>query len=326
MIHWGIIGAGKIAKRFAASLAYETDAELYAISGRNMEKMKTFQNEHPCRKIYTDFDQLLKDEQIDAVYIALPHNMHEEWAVKALHAHKAVLCEKPAVMRAEEMEQIASVSRQEKVLFMEAMKSRFEPAYIQIKELLQKDTIGSLISVKAEICSAFPKEFYGTTYLTEPGVGGALHDTGCYCVNWLNDLLKDPPEIVNVDAAVKNGVDYYVDAKMKFGQVNGEVIAGIDRAALPQAELIGTKGKIIVEHPHRPDAYRLCPNGKEEVTYAVPYIHDDFYGQIHAFDALLKEGKKESDVMSLQDSIRNAQIIDLISSCFHEADWPCLEG
>lgn len=312
MIKWGIIGAGNIAKRFAKSLTYEEDAVLYAISGRNPEKMQAFQAEHPCEKIYIGHENLLADPQVDAVYIALPHDMHLEWALKAIHAHKAVLCEKPAVLNEKEMQQIADAARTEHVLFMEAMKSRFEPAYIKTRELINDNTIGTVVSIKAQISSIFPPERYAETYLTRPVVGGALLDTGCYCVNWLNDLCSEEPVIKNVSSVVKDSVDYFIDATMQFGTVEGEVIAGFDRKLEPMAEIVGTKGRIVVERPHRPDVIHVYQDGKEEQTYELPYIHDDFYGQIHHFNTLIKEGKTESDVMSLNDSLRNAHIMDLI--------------
>jgi predicted dehydrogenase len=296
---------------------YEEDAVLYAISGRNPEKLQAFQQEHPCEKIYIGHDNLLKDPMIDAVYIGLPHDMHREWALKAIQAHKAVLCEKPAVLNEREMQEIVDASHQEQVLFMEAMKSRFEPAYIKTKQLLAEDTIGSITSIKAQISSVFPKEKYEQSYITKPVVGGALLDTGCYCVNWVNDLLKEEPVVQNVSCHIVDSVDYFVDASLQFGNVDAEIIAGIDRKMEPLTEIIGTKGKILVEKPHRPDRIHIQRNGEGEIIFDVPYVHDDFYGQVHHFNELFKKGQTESDVMSLSDSLRNAHLLDLIHHAIH---------
>ena len=316
MIKWGILGAGNIAKRFAQSLTYEEDAILYAISGRNPEKLQTFQQEHPSEKVYIGHENLLDDPNVDAIYVGLPHDMHFEWALKAIAAHKAVLCEKPAVLNENEMQEIMDASHQENVLFMEAMKSRFEPAYRKARELLHGNVIGDILSVKAQISSIFPKEKYGTSFITKPVVGGALLDTGCYCVNWVNDLLKEEPIVKSVSSHLVNSVDYFVDATLQFGNVEAEVIAGIDRKMDPLVEIVGTKGTMIIEKPHRPDRIHLLSYGKEEIL-DLPYIHDDFYGQIHHFDELIKKDRSESDVMSLQDSLRNAHILDLIKYSMH---------
>lgn len=315
MIKWGIIGAGNIAKRFAKSLQYEKDAALYAISGRNEQKLIAFKQAYPCEKIYIGHDKLLEDENVDAVYIALPHNMHAEWSVKALKAHKAVLCEKPAVMNAQEMCDIQAVSKHEKVLFMEAMKPRFVPAYQKIKELIEKGEIGTITSVKAENCFLLSKDLYGKTYHTKPGVGGALLDSGCYGVNWLNAYLKGTPSVLDCHVDVMNGVDMYSDTKLQFDNGIGELITGFDRNTGSHLVIYGTKGSIRCDNMHRPTEVHLMKNGSEE-THFYPYVYDDFYGEIHAFDELFKAGKTESPVMTLSDSVRNAEIMDIIRNAF----------
>lgn len=83
MVRYGILGAGKIARRFADSLRLEGD-ELYAISGRNEEKLNAFAREHPCQKIYLSHEELIEDPNIEAVYLSLPNFMHEEWACRAM--------------------------------------------------------------------------------------------------------------------------------------------------------------------------------------------------------------------------------------------------
>lgn len=316
MIRWGIVGAGNIAGRFAASLKNEKDAVLYAISGRNEEKLLAFKEKFPCEKVYVGHENLLADPDIDAVYIALPHHMHREWSVKALQAHKAVLCEKPAVLNEQEMQEIAAVSRKENVLFMEAMKPRFEPAYAEIRKITDEKKLGNIVSVYAENCFLFPREMIGKTYHTGKGVGGALLDSGCYCTNWPADFLEGEPVLTKTYANCAYDIDWYVNAKLQFDNGTGEIVAAFDRRTAPTAVLTYEKGKIIVEKPHRPDAFTIMEDGKEPVRYDFPYEYDDFYGQIHHFCTLLREGKTESPVMSSEDSIRNAHILDVIRTGF----------
>ena len=318
MIRWGIIGAGNIAKRFSASLANEEDACLYAISGRNEAKLNAFKELYPCEKIYIGHKNLLNDPDVDAVYIALPHDMHKEWAVKALKKHKAVLCEKPAVLNAKEMQEIRAVSKEENVLFMEAMKSRFEPAYVKLKEILDSGELGEVRSVYAENCFLISPERIGKSYHTLPGAGGCLLDSGCYCVNWLSGLMKGEPVLKKVYANVRNGVDYYVDAKLSFENGEGEIVCAFDRRTKSHAVIRCEKGIVYVDNPHRPDRFTVQTEGQEEKEYAVPYVNDDFYGQIFHFNELLKEGKAESNIMSLDDSVRNAHIMDVIRTGFSE--------
>ena len=113
MIRWGILGAGNIAHRFAKSLASHEECELYAFSCRKEEKAKAFFAEYPCEKYYSGdscYSDMLEDPNIDIVYICVPHGLHARWAIEALSKEKAVLCEKPAVIRHEEMEAIKEAS------------------------------------------------------------------------------------------------------------------------------------------------------------------------------------------------------------------------
>lgn len=328
MIKWGIIGAGKIAYRFAECLKNEENAELYAISGRSLDKLNVFKETYPCKMIYLDHESLLNDPEVDCVYIALPHDMHAEWSKKALISKKAVLCEKPACMNENEMVSVAETARRENILFMEGMKSKFEPAYIKVKQLIEEGSIGEIQSIKSEICFLLPKDQYGKSYHTQPDVGGCLKDCGCYCASIINDFLKGPAELKKVYTNVKDGVDYYVDAKLNAGKINAEMIVGFDRETQSRTIFTGSKGEILLEHTQRPDVIHLHNNGKEDTVIDCSYDHDDFYGEIHHFDMLFSQGKKESTIMPLNDSIQNAHLLDQIHDGFSkytEADLAVLE-
>ena len=314
MIHWGIIGAGNIANRFSSSLENEKDSELTAISGRNKEKLEAFAEKHPCRKIYIGHENLLADPEIDAVYLALPHVMHHEWAVKALKAGKAVLCEKPAVLNREEMEDIARVSKETGVLFMEAMKSRFEPAYKEVKQLLKDH---QPYEISASVTFNMPPEANGKSYHTMPKGGGCLLDSGVYCAAILEDFFEGDPELIKTEAIYYNGIDTYVKAWLKFDNGIGILETAFDRA-YPKTAQFKTDGFTIgMPDPHRPHSYAVTDDsGTKEIN--APYEYDDFYPQIHHFVQLLEEGKKESDIMPLAASVRCAAIMDEVRRGFTE--------
>lgn len=316
MINWGIIGAGNIAHRFAKSLQNEQDAVLYAISGRNEEKLTAFQNEYPCEKVYVGHGRLLEDKTIEAVYVALPHAMHAEWVIKALKAHKAVLVEKPAGINVKEVRKMVSVSENEQVLFMEAMKERFTPGYRKIKELIMKGIIGEVTSVKADDGFLVPEERFLNSYYSSSESGGVLLDSGCYGISWILEYLKGEPVISSCQFQLKNGVDVYSDTILSFGEKTGELTAAFDRNLGWNVMIYGTKGRIEVKDMHRPKDFTVYVNGEDLKEYHVPYVVDDFFGEVHEFDTLLKEGKIESEIMSHEDSIQAAVLMDLIRSRF----------
>jgi predicted dehydrogenase len=311
MVHWGILGAGNIAHRFAKSLAHEKNSELVAISARNEEKAAKFCEEFHVPRYYLSHQELLEDPAVDAIYLALPHGLHKEWAVRALNHKKAVLCEKPASLSAAEMEEIAYAARQNHTLFLEAMKTRFLPAYDKAKELLCE--IGEIRSIKASCCNDMPFDLMPNTYHTQAVQGGALLDCGIYCAGYLQDFLMQGTDDIFLEKiyGVKDTIDFYTDAFLQINGVQAELECAFDRSKPKDAVIEGTKGTIIIKECHRPQQVILT-KGSLEQSYELPYVVDDFYGEISHFTKCLISSKQESDVMPLNASVECAQLIDII--------------
>lgn len=316
MVRWGILGAGNIAHRFAASLARESDCRLVAISGRNPEKLKQFAARFGEPVWYTDHEALIRDPQVDAIYLALPHGLHREWAVKALEGGKAVLCEKPAVLHPGEMEEIARAARDHQTLFMEAMKTRFVPAYPKIREVLESGTIGRITRMSASLCNDAAQWAGESSYLTDPAQGGVLLDCGIYSLSWAEDYGKGAFQVNQVEAAFLYGVDSYVRAELQFENMPVTVEAAFDRKKPRETVFYGTGGELRVQEQHRSQGYTIWPLGLEPATVSLPYDGDDFSSQIRHFVSCLREGRTESPVMPLEASLRCARIMDEIRAQF----------
>ena len=315
MIRFGIVGAGNIAHRFAASLAHETRARLVAVSCRTEKKAQSFLDEVGCAqdvRAYGGHEALLQDDEVDAIYLALPHAFHHEWALRALRAGKAVLCEKPAMLTALQMEEVANMAHDKNVLFMEAMKPRFVPLYSHVVEAVRE--IGPLSHVDATLCNDMLDAVEGSgTYHMTPGPGsGVLLDCGTYCASWIEAFCPQGLGLVSVDSNVVDGVDAYVDARLGLGDMTARLECAFDRAKPRVATLVGAHGRIVVEELHRPTRATVLVGGQAERVLEVPYEVDDFFGEIHHFVDLLEQGVTESPIMSLEDSVNCAAVLDAI--------------
>ena len=337
-IRWGIMGAGNIAHRFAASLAKVEGCELAAIAGRSAAKLDAFAEEFPvpADRCYADddcaaaralaYERLVADSDLDAVYVALPHGMHAEWACRLLRAGKAVLCEKPAVVSAAEARRIESAARESGSLFMEAMKTRFMPARDRVHEVLASGELGAITSL-----TCVHRIDYGeppSAYLLDPAQGGCLLDLGCYDVNWVCDLLDDPIEVerVNAEWRAVSGlrfdgeparVDWADDVRLTAGGVPVHLdLAGGSSTYEARAFIECERGNIEVPLLHRPMGLIVHRDGAPEERIEAPCI-DDFHGEIAHFCRLLREGAQESPIMPLAATVRNARVIDAI-----KAAWP----
>ena len=134
MVRWGIIGLGNIANRFAKSLEYEKYGKLVAVAGKTENKRMYFKEAYKDVKVYESYDELFNDQDIDAVYIALPHRFHAKWSIRGLNKGKAILCEKPSTLNSSELDGILKCAKRNKTFYMEAMKTPFVPMFDLIKE------------------------------------------------------------------------------------------------------------------------------------------------------------------------------------------------
>lgn len=213
------------------------------------------------------------------------------------------------------MRLIAGTARECGVLFMEAMKTRFIPAYREVRRRIGEGAIGEVVSVETSLCNAMPFDSARPTYHTDPSQGGALLDVGIYCACYLEDFLQGEPVLKDLKAEFQGGVDFYADAELAFPSGRGRLTCAFDRAEPRRALITGTKGKLLVEELHRPREFTVFTGAGEEKVL-IPYEVDDFYGEIVHFADCLKEGRKESPVMPFDASIRCARILDRIREGF----------
>lgn len=321
MVRWGILGAGNIARRFAASLTNDPRCKLVALSSRTREGVERALADTGALRGYVSHDELLGDPEVDAVYLSLPHGLHREWTVRALRAGKAVLLEKPAGLTADEVREMASVAHEEDVLLMEGMKARFSPAFTAVRHLVGEGVVGELVTVETSLCNDMAANIERRgSYHVQPGQGGVLLDCGIYCASWLDAFTPEcaSPHVESVTSRLVNGIDYYVDALLTADALSLRLECAFDRQKPREAILAGTRGSVVVHDLHRSQGYllRLTGGGRKEVE--TPFEVDDFFGEIGHFTDLLEAGRTESDIVSLESSIRCADLLDRVRARLQE--------
>ncbi|AZZ60856.1 Gfo/Idh/MocA family oxidoreductase [Oenococcus sp. UCMA 16435] len=312
MINFGIIGAGNIANRFADSLSHFKDANLYAVACRGIEKAAAFQRKHPCQLIYDDYDELLSNKDIDIVYIAVPHGFHYLWISKALKKGKAVLCEKPATLNAEQMKSVQKLAEAKNIFFMEAMKSRFTPAYQEIKTIINNGEIGKIISIDSSFCREISKKT--ATYHFQPIQGGCLLDIGIYNVALTEDFAKTLPKVEVLENKMDiSGVETYTKAKLLFPNLSATIECAFDRNKQTEATIKGEKGQIEIKNFHRAESF-IVKTSSGTKNYHIAYEQDDFHGEIAHVIQCYEKNKIESSIMPIRDSVNCALIIEKIKN------------
>ena len=122
-MNFGIIGYGNIARKFVKSITYTSGGKVHAIASHSLDENDSYLQSHPLVKLYRDYEELLKDEDIEAVYIAVPHYEHKKWIIEAIKHHKAVLCEKPLVLKSEDIDEINQYVKEYQGYCLEAFKT-----------------------------------------------------------------------------------------------------------------------------------------------------------------------------------------------------------
>lgn len=315
MIQWGILGAGKIAGRFIQSLANSTDGQLYAIASFTKKNRQDYRERFPSIHVYESYTQLLDDPHVDAVYIAMRHKDHYQWAKEALIRKKAVLCEKPATLSYQQTKELCDLARQHQTFFMEAMKTRFVPLISDIKELLEQGEIGEIVRI--ETCFAYDVEYREGHYLHDKDEGGILYDVGSYNLASILDYIHSPIKNIFSQIFFENEVDVNDQIELTFE--SGQT-ALIDIACNENKDklmtIIGTQGQIVANPFYRPVCAIVSLKNGQKYTIQKPYIYDDFYTEIDEVHQCLLHHQIESSRMSFQDSLDVITAIEKIRKTF----------
>jgi len=217
MIKIGILGAAKIApKALISPASLRDDCEITCVASRNEQKAKNFAREHNIPNVETSYEALVERDDIDLVYNALPPNRHCDLSVVALRAGKAVLCEKPFAMNAQEAQQMVDASIKYDRPLIEGFHYRYHPAFVRYLEIIRSGTIGNVKSIDAAFDVAIPYREGELRHVPELG-GGALMDLGCYPVHWVRTIMGAEPVSVTASCETERpGIDISTSADVTF--------------------------------------------------------------------------------------------------------------
>ncbi len=306
IIRWGIVGAGGIAHRFAASLAFVPGAQLTGVWSRRPEPTAAFAEKHHTRP-FESVDALL--ENIDALYIATMQDSHPEYALKAFAAGRAVLCEKPAAVNARALQRMIDAARSAKVLFMEAMKPPFYPLYMQLREHLANDPVGQIGLVRAG-CSIANVPLDHPSYSMEMG-GGALLDIGIYEAFLAVDWLGEPLDIQTLGRLGPTLVDSFASLNVRHERGVAQLFCGLDLQGKGDALLAGTGGTVSIhENWWNPARATIRYLDGRVVELDAPFTGGGLNYETAHFCELMREGKTESPIMRHAVSMQMISITD----------------
>ena len=311
-INWGILATGGIAAAMAKGLARVPDAHLAAVGSRTKEAADKFGRRFNIPKRYGSYEDLALDPEIDVVYVSTPHNLHFENCLMLIREGKAVLCEKPFTINAPQAAEVISLARKKKSFIMEAMWTRFLPAVVKVREILLNGLLGEIRMLFASF--GFKAEFDPLHRLFNPFLGGgALLDVGVYPVSFASMVFGQPSRMSSECHLGETGVDEQSAVLLRYGPGQMAVLAAAVRTEIPQdAYIIGTEGRLRVFSPWWQSQKLSLKFGKREKVLKYPFKGNGFSFEAEEVMACLREGRLESDIMPVDESLSIMETMDQI--------------
>jgi predicted dehydrogenase len=316
-IRWGVLGYARIAREAVIpAIQRAANAQLQALASRDPAKLAEARTRFGVPHTYPGYAELLRDPDVDAVYIPLPNSLHREWTIQAAEHGKHVLCEKPLALTAAEGREMMAACAAHGVTLMEAFMYRYTDRTRQVREVLRRGLLGEIKFVSATF--RFLLANPASIKLRPELGGGALYDVGCYPVNFIGLVADGPdpaaagtarPMTVTVECLRHGGVDTSFSALLRFPSgPTAALHCGFDAHLRTFAEITGTKGVLEV-----PDTFLDNPGALTLITGGdrreIPVAASERYRlEVEDFaDALLH---RRAPQFGLAETLRNLEVTD----------------
>ena len=249
---WGILATGNIAKKFASTINQmsKENEQLVAVGSRNIESAKAFANEHDIPRYYDSYEALVKDQDVEAVYVATPNTLHYENCRLCLEHGKHVLCEKPFTIKDKQAQELYRLARDRHLFIMEGLWIWFLPLYDRLRSILQQGVIGEIKHISCQygfVATGARKERKFNPALG----GGALLDIGIYNLGFLRIVTGNEPQNVETQKVHINeyGTDDYSCLKLTYNDgCTAESVQTKGQELKRNAKIEGTKRSIFLPY------------------------------------------------------------------------------
>ncbi|MEI3606453.1 Gfo/Idh/MocA family oxidoreductase [Pseudogracilibacillus sp. SE30717A] len=251
-VRWGILSTARIAvDQLIPAIKKVENAEIAAIATRSdIDRATAIAKQFQINKVYSSYEDLLNDSTIDVVYIPLPNHLHKEWTIKAAQKGKHILCEKPAALNGEEVEEMKQVCLENNVLFMEAFMYYFHPQHERVTEIINSGEIGDVSFMEAGFSFYLEdKERDKDIRMNSNTGGGTIYDLGCYTIHAIRNILRQEPESVYVHGNIDSTFNVETDAVAYLtfkNNLRATFNISFNRPMHHEYRVFGTEGTITV--------------------------------------------------------------------------------
>lgn len=305
----GILGAGNIARKMAATVNGMNGVTLGAVASRSMEKAKAFAEEFSAEKYYDSYEALASDSDIDLIYVATPHSHHYEHALLCLNAGRNVLCEKAFTANYKQASELIKLAESKGLYIGEAIWTRYLPMRFKLDEIIASGVIGDISSLTANLGYSIAH----VERLVKPELaGGALLDLGVYTINFA--LMAFGTDIKEIKSScVKNeyGVDTHNTIIIDYNDGRTAILHSNMNANTDLKGIVyGSKGRIEFENVNNCEGINVFLNDGTVTRYETPIQITGFEYQVEASLEAIRQGRTECDEMPHSEILRVMKIMD----------------
>jgi predicted dehydrogenase len=247
-LRWGLLCTANINRRLIPAIRAAERNELTAVASRSSERAETYAAEWGIPRFHGSYPAMLADPEIDAVYISLPNHLHAEWTVRAAHAGKHVLCEKPLAVSVAECDQIIAAAEEAGVVVMEAFMYLHHPLLRKVRQLVRDGAVGRVTLIRGSFSYTLDRPA-DVRWKPDMG-GGSLWDVGSYPVSFIRWIAGEPEHAFGWQNLSESGVDVSFAGLLRYGD---GTLASFDSAFNEQfrteVEVVGTEGSLTVYRP-----------------------------------------------------------------------------
>ncbi len=318
MLNWGVIGCGQIANTFADGLACLDSGKLIACASNSMQRAQAWaenqNSQHDISKIYDNYEALVADPDVQAVYVANTHNFHYESVKLCLQHHKHVLCEKPITLNAKEAAELYALAGDNNCFLMEAVWTRFLPAIRMLQKQLSDNVIGEVLSVRADFSINHKKD--ETHRLRNKTLaGGALLDLGIYPITFAFIVFGQAPEgIISSAVMDTTGVDERSFYLFEYSDGRrASLSSGYSHASPCEAIITGSEGYIRIPMFFAAQGFSVHKEGHEVQNHDFPFeSNENFSFEIQHMQDCVDQGLTQSPILSNDESVQVMQTMDTL--------------
>jgi len=307
-LNWGLLSTAKINRALIKPLNASKQTRLLAVASRSISNAESYAREWNIPRAHGSYEALLADPEIDVIYNSLPNHLHAEWTIKALHAGKHVLCEKPFALTLAEVDAMTQAARETGKVLAEGFMYRHHAQTLKVKEIVDSGILGKLQLIKGAF--TFPLTREGDIRSKKETGGGSIWDVGCYPISYARMIVgADPVEVFGWQLTGEGGADESFVGQMRFEDgIHAQFDSGFKSPFRSMIEIVGTDASLNIPDPFKPGKSNEIILSRGDKQEKIKIKGGELYlGEVEDMCDAITQNK--SPRISLEDSRGNVAVI-----------------